>query len=64
MSKDSKQPEWSFNLNSLSSKENLKEPLGYKSSITDISVRASSRKSTQVEVLENKAWEFAKSPSK
>ena len=35
-----------------------------KSSINDISVRASSRKSTQVEVLENKAWEFAKSPSK
>ena len=53
-----------FNLNSLSTKETLKDPLGYRSATTDISVRASGRRDTYTEVLENKAWEFGKSPSK
>ena len=30
---------WTFNLDNIKNKENLKDPLGYKSSVTDIVVR-------------------------
>ncbi|CDW82357.1 UNKNOWN [Stylonychia lemnae] len=65
MSKKQESKGWSFNLDKAPNKENLKDPLGFKSSINDVVVRNSGKKNvTQTEVLENKAWEFAKSPSK
>ena len=62
-------PKWQFNLEKASQKSAetpLKDPLGFKSSTTDVVVRSNSSKSsnmTYVEVLEAKAWAFAKSPS-
>jgi hypothetical protein len=62
-------PKWQFNLDKASQKTNevaLKEPNGFKCSTTDVVVRSNTSKSsnmTYVEVLEAKAWAFAKSPS-
>lgn len=62
-------PSWTFNLDKAQSKSNaapLKDPLGFKCNTNDVIVRSSSSKTsnmTFVEVLEAKAWAFAKSPS-
>lgn len=54
MAKNQAQAGWTFNLDNIKNKENLKEPLGYKSSTTDIVVRDAGRRNlTQQEVLEN-----------
>ena len=45
---------WTFNLDKLANKDNLKDPLGFKCSTTDIMVKSSGKKNlTQIEVLEN-----------
>jgi len=46
MSKKQGTKTWSFNLDKVPNKENLKDPLGYKSSINDVQVRTSSKKMT------------------
>ena len=68
MATESAAPQWSFNLEKASKKssENLKDPLGYKCATNDVIVRSSSSKNsnmTYTEVLEAKAWAFAKSPA-
>ena len=66
---DNDTPKWTFNLEKAKDKGNdtvLKDPLGYKCSTSDVIVRSSTSKNssmTYVEVLEAKAWAFAKSPS-
>ena len=62
-------PKWSFNLDKAQAKGSeaaLKDPLGFKCSTNDIVVRSGATKGsnmTYVEVLEAKAWGFAKSPA-
>ena len=62
-------PKWQFNLDKANQKTSevaLKDPIGFKCSTNDVVVRSNSSKSsnmTYVEVLEAKAWAFAKSPS-
>ena len=60
---------WIFNLEKADQKHGmlqLKDPLGFKCNTSDVIVRTSSSKNsnmTYVEVLEAKAWALAKSPS-
>ena len=62
-------PKWSFNLDKAQAKGSdiaLKDPLGFKCATTDVIVRSGATKGsnmTYVEVLEAKAWGFAKSPA-
>jgi len=44
MSKKQESKGWSFNLDKAPNKENLKDPLGFKSSINDVVVRNSGKK--------------------
>ena len=60
---------WNFNLERAHAKSNpaaLKDPLGFKCKTDDVIVRSGASKTsnmTYVEVLEAKAWAFAKSPA-
>lgn len=45
---------WAFNLEKVGNRENVKDPLGFKSPIQDVVVRNVGKKNmTQIEVLEN-----------
>ena len=55
--------EWSFNLERAGAKDSLKEPYGSKQDTMDVVVRSAQKGSTtQFEVYEKKAWDFAKAP--
>ena len=60
---------WQFNLEKAQQKGKevaLKDPLGYKCATNDVIVRGANSKNTNmtyVEILEAKAWGFAKSPA-
>ena len=53
MSKKQATSGWHFNLESVGKSQGLRDPLGYKSTISDMVVRNSGKKTTQIEVLEN-----------
>ena len=55
--------EWTLSLENTGGRQGLRDPLGYKQDIQNVQIRsAENATTTEMEVYENKAWEFAKSP--